>query len=401
MSEKSLLSHSELQCFQRCPREHHFRYRLLRRPQIEEQPLAFGKLVDESLQAWWEAGPLHGYDAMMKRLEEMSKERLSSGKPRFDPFDVEKARALLIGYSVRWENEPYEVIRVQPVFRMPIINPNTNRPSQLFELGGKLDVLVRDIRTDEIVIIETKTTSYDIAPEASYWHTISALDPQVSTYWNGARKILSEIEIRHQDGRRAIEAQRCIYDVIRKPDARPYKATPAELRQYTQPKKKKCPECKKKTPGYPAPHHYLGEVLVDQEQIAKQDQAVRNRMVLCHGGEIVTDPGGRLYASQRAEDETPAQYFDRLAKEITDNPNRFYARGDIVRLEQDEIDHAQDVWDTAKSVRDMETSRRAPRYRGSCRRFGRLCSYLPVCMGVIRIEDIPQVQEKHEELGEI
>src|SRR5574341_79233 len=53
-----LLTHSEIQCFQRCPREHHYRYRLRRRPKAEAHALRFGHIFDESLQTWWSVGPL-------------------------------------------------------------------------------------------------------------------------------------------------------------------------------------------------------------------------------------------------------------------------------------------------------------------------------------------------------
>src|SRR5262249_31412530 len=94
-----------------------------------------------------------------------------------------------------------------------------------FDLGGKLDVLVRDVRVQEVVIIETKTTSMDIKPEASYWHTLSGLDPQVSTYDSGARVILKERGMKEEPAR-GVDAG------VRKPQLRPYKATPEDKREY-------------------------------------------------------------------------------------------------------------------------------------------------------------------------
>jgi hypothetical protein len=328
-----LLTHSEMQCYQRCPREHFFRYTLRRRSRSEEAPLIFGRLIDECLQVWWTAGPLHGKAAMLTKLGEMAMEVNAYQKPRYSAYDIAKAKALLIGYDARWANEPYEVLRVQPIFRTPVINPETSRKSNVFELGGKLDVIVRDVRTGEIVIVETKTTSDDISSTSSYWHTISALDPQISTYYTGARAL-------------GLEAQRVVYDVIHKPKFIPYKATPEEKREYRK-----------------------------------------------------TD--GQLYANQRAEDETPDEYFERIALDIIDAPDTYYARGDIVRLEQDERDHAEDVWYTAKIMHENEIAERYPRHRGSCKRYGRMCSYFAVCSGVATIESMPVSEEKHEELKEI
>jgi len=404
-----LISHSEIQCFQRCPREHYYRYELRRRSLIEEAPLVFGKLVDDSLQSWWAAGPLHGKAAMLERLEQLAlaeKQRVAKGgKARFDEFDLVKARALLLGYDARWANEPYEVLRVQPQFRTAVINPLTDRPSNTFELGGKLDVLVRDIKTGEIAIIETKTTSDDIALTSGYWHTVSVTDPQVSTYYKGARQILADMGI-------AGEPARCIYDVIRKPTIKPYKATPPESRKYTEPKKKKCPECKKKQPAYPAPHQFRvrdGEHELVRETDAKSIPGVaffnsETREifgVVCLDGEITTDPGGKLYANMRDRDETPDEFYVRLLTDIRDRPDFYYARGDVVRLEQDEIDHSHDLWHTARVMREMQLAKRAPRHLGSCKRYGRFCNYFSVCSRLTTIESFPIAEDKHEELKEI
>jgi hypothetical protein len=402
-----LLSHSEIQCHQRCPREHYFRYELRRRPVVEAQPLVFGKLVDECLQAWWASGPLHGREAMLARLGELVLEEearvAKGGKPRFDDFDVAKAHSLLIGYDARWSNEPYEVLRVQPMFITNIVNPDTDRSSNTYELGGKLDVLVRDVRTHEIAIVETKTTSDDIASTSSYWRTISATDPQVSTYYKGARAILQDMGIRD-------EPARCIYDVIRKPTIKPYKATPPESRKFTEAKSKKCPECAKKKQTHAAPHTFDvkdGEHILVENALPIPGAALFNEpervifQVTCLDGKIITDPGGKLYANLRDRDETSEEFFVRLLSDIKERPDFYYARGDIVRLERDEREHSHDLWHHARVMREMQLAKRAPRYLGSCKRFGRMCNYLPVCEGTISIETFPVAEDKHEELKEI
>lgn len=347
-----LLTHSEIQCFQRCPREHHYRYRLRRRPRAEAHALRFGKVFDESLQTWWSVGPLHGLEAANAKLDAFIK--LDS--KILNPFDVEKVRALLFCYDARWGNEPYEILRVQPTFRMPIVNPSTGRASKKFDLGGKLDVLVRDVRVQEIVIIETKTTSLDIKLEASYWHTLSVLDPQVSTYYSGARVILKEMGIKE-------DPARCVYDVVRKPQLRPYKATPEDKREY-----------------------------------------------------LKRDPT-KLKANQRDHDETVDEYAERVMEDLIgqvpqtgvgfdaklafESLRQHLGRGPIVRLEHEEFDHAMNVWHTAQIISEFEAARRAPQHKGSCKRFGGFCAYFGVCSGMTSIESFDVSDEKHEELKEI
>lgn len=152
-------------------------------------------------------------------------------------------------------------------------------------------------------------------------------------------------------GARALgfEPAGCLYDVLRKPGLRPYGATPEAERKYV-----------KKT--------------------------------------------GELYANQHAADETPEDFFDRCVAAIGEAPDRFYQRGEIVRLEEDEKDAAADAWQTARAIRDADLTGRAPRNPDACKQYGRSCEYLPVCTRTAAIDDpiLYRVAErKHEELQEV
>jgi hypothetical protein len=140
----------------------------------------------------------------------------------------------------------------------------------------------------------------------------------------------------------------CIYDVIAKPALRPLKATPLEDRKYT-----------------------------------KKD--------------------GKLYANQREHDETPEEFRLRLREHIAENPDRYYGRGEVVRLEQEAQDAAWDLWQTAKSIRDAQVAGRWPRNPEACFQWNRACEYFPVCTGQARIEDesiYRKVESVHEELND-
>lgn len=137
----------------------------------------------------------------------------------------------------------------------------------------------------------------------------------------------------------------CLYDVIRKPGLRPLKATPEESRKYTK--------------------------------------------------------AGLLYANQREHDETPEEYRARLREDISGNPERYYARADVVRLEADAEEAARDLWHTADVMRMSENAGRFPRSPNACKRFGRFCAYFDVCSGVASIDDDDRFRtavQAHEEL---
>ena len=233
-------------------------------------------------------------------------------------------------------------------------------------------------------VVEHKTANADIGPGTTYWKRL-VLDGQVSTYLPGTRAL------GHADVRGVL------YDVIRKPTIRPLKATPVEQREYTKPRDKACPECKKKKQATPAPH---------QVEIARLDKDVLGDELgepvyaYCHEGRVVTDPGGKLYASMRENDETPEEFRARLRSDIGANPEKYYQRGTVVRLVDEEKDAAFDAWSVAGQIRESQLSGRWPRNVDACDTYGSFCAYWPVCAGEATIEDDARYRnaDEHEEL---
>ena len=200
MSALPILSSSRLKDARSCQRLHRYRYGLGYRPAEDASALRFGTLVHAGLEAWWTAT----VNPLGAALEAMAGEA--------DPFERAKAEALLVGYDARWSDDRarYEVLAVEVEFRAPLVNPETGRPSQTWQLGGKLDVLVREIGTGRIAIVEHKTTSEDIGRGTDYWRRLR-MDGQVSIYYAGAAAL-------------GYPADLCLYDVLRKPSLRPKKA---------------------------------------------------------------------------------------------------------------------------------------------------------------------------------
>ena len=137
----------------------------------------------------------------------------------------------------------------------------------------------------------------------------------------------------------------CIYDVVRKPMIKPRMATPIEKRKYRA--------------------------------------------------------NGELYANLRDCDETPEEYGDRLTEDIEKNPDQYYRRGEVYRLESEEIDAAKDLWQTARAIRDSERLDSWPRNPDACFRWHRECDYWPVCTGAATVDDTSRYERvrAHEELS--
>lgn len=194
---RGLLTSSRLRDARACQRLHHYRYQLGYRPAQDAASLRFGSLVHKGLEAWWRA-PTNRLDAALVALAAESS----------DPFDLARARALLVGYDARWSDEPFEVLGVEVEFSTRLENPATGKVSQTWDLAGKLDVLVKHLPTDRVLIMEHKTSSEDVAAGSDYWKKLR-LDGQVSLYYVGGRSL-------------GFDIGGCLYDVLGKPKLRPY-----------------------------------------------------------------------------------------------------------------------------------------------------------------------------------
>lgn len=329
----ALLTNSRLRASRRCAREQHLYYELGYVPveTDEESTRRFGTVMHVGLEAWWCAVPLTAAP------EPVLEAALAALAPlKMDPFVRVKAEVMMAAYHHRWiaDAELYEVLAVEREFETALVNPLTNAESRTFRLGGKIDAIVRERATGRVLVVEHKTTSEDVAPGSAYWKRLR-MDSQVSTYFDGAESLGYRVDA-------------CLYDVLSKPGQRPAKATPIELRKYTQ-----------KT--------------------------------------------GALYANQRAEDETPEEFKVRLLEKMLEDPASYFARGEVLRLEQELYDARLDSWEQARVIRENQLAKRAPRNPEACERYGRLCAFWEVCTGAASLDDttkFTRTTQVHSELSE-
>lgn len=380
MNALRVLTNSELKTRRRCAREHHLRYNEGLCPIEDVEALRFGDHGHQALEVWWRWHQEHaerpGYDFASEEPQQFALALLDNIE--MDPFARVKLEELLRGYHYRWSMAMgnYEVLAVEVQFRAPIINPETGAASRTFEQGGKIDVLLRERSSGLVFVLDHKFTSEDISSGSTYWRALR-LDSQVSTYFSGAESL----------GHRPAA---WLHDVIAKPTIRPSKATPPESRQYTQAKYKQCPACKKKDGTASAPHTLegcVGPCEVDPEGGPRR---------------ICTDAGGRLYANMRESDETPEEFRARLRESIAAEPERYYRREPVVRLEEDLRDHAYDIWAISRAIREDELAQRAPKNPDACRRYGRTCGFFDACTQAASLDDptrFERLDNVHQELA--
>lgn len=319
MSE--ILTSSRLKAFRACPRMHWYRYIQCRHAITTSGAVRFGTLFHHALEAWWFAWQLVGEERL-----EAAMNALANYGTEVDEEDLVIARELMRCYHVRWNDEPLITELVEHEFTAPLVNPVTGRASRTFRLGGKIDAKVYDERDRRRYLVEHKTTTSDISEGSGYWQRLR-MDGQVSTYYDAFPDVAG-----------------CLYDVIRRPGQRRYKATPMESRKYT----------------------------------AK----------------------GQLYANQRAEDESLEDFALRVREAIASDPDSYFKRGVVVRLQEEIREHQLDVWHLANTMREMANVGLHPRNPDACIQFNRTCDYFDVCTGVASIDDerLFQIQAAHPEL---
>jgi hypothetical protein len=206
---KQLITNSGAKEARACLRAYEHSYVNLMRPLHAAEPLWFGDVVHGGLGAWWLSPAV---DERLDRAFAAIAGRID------DAFLRAKAEAMLIGYDARWRNQRYVALLIEQRFRLPLVNPITGEVSERWDVGGKVDGVVRDLDTNRVLLMEHKTASGDIRPGADYWKKLR-LDSQISTYYRGVGAL--DVEI---DG--------TLYDVLGKPGQIPLKATPVEARKY-------------------------------------------------------------------------------------------------------------------------------------------------------------------------
>jgi hypothetical protein len=103
---------------------------------------------------------------------------------------------------------------------------------------------------------------------------------------------------------------------------------------------------------------------------------------------------GNLYANQRADDESVDSFVARVALDIGNRHERYYARQVIARTEAEYAAAQSDLISVARLIRAAEREDAWPHNGAACQRFGRACDYLPVCSRQDTIDSYPIKQKE-------
>lgn len=332
-AEIQVITKSRLAIYGQCQRLHDLEYVRGYRPVVESESMAWGSLIHAGLESWWKAYQRGEPLLALSDAEAAMATYRAAHAAAIDDAAYARAEVLIIAYDARWAASmaEYEVIGVEVEFVATI--PGRKR----LRVAGKLDALIRRRSDGVVMFVEHKTSGADLSLGSTYWQRLR-MDPQISIYFAGTR------ELGH-------DPNGCIYDVIVRPDQRPLKATPVEVRKYTK-------------------------------ATAKEPS--------------------RLYANQRENDETIAEFRERLANAIAPAPEMYFARETIVRLESEIEESQRDVEELALQIRSGPQTGVSPRNPNACFLYNRACPFLSACDGTASLDDdtkYRKAERQHEELS--
>lgn len=341
-----IITASRLRAFRRCKRLHRNRYELGRRRIAPTAlPLAFGTLFHRGLEAWWTAmmdAQRWVRDGGEGEIGSLGILDVALGAMAVDGADDEQA-----------ELNEYEQARARELMR--------GYHARWFLETLELEIIGIEVEfLGPLINPATGRASKGfrlggkidalVRRNGRVWlveHKTSAADiAPGATYWLRLR-LDGQVSTYFEGGRiLGHDVGGCIYDVAKKPAIRPKLATPEDARKYTK--------------------------------------------------------DGRLYATQREEDETPDEFGERVREAIMEDPGAWYARGDVVRLDESLAEHGADRWADVLSLRSAQTAGAWPTNPDACEdRASRLCEYWGACTGAESIDDdsLYQIGKKHSELS--
>lgn len=295
---RTILTHSRLRTMRTCLRQAYYRYELGLSRSRTAAPLRLGSAfhvgLDRSNRGATQdeaiAAATSGYDQRPEWADEHE-------------WEVERATvsAMLACHFWRYGADPLRVIASELAYEMPLINPDTGRPSTRYTLAGKIDAIVR-MPSGQTAVVEYKTTGESISPDSDYWPRLNC-DPQLSMYVLAARHL-------------GYETSTVLYDVTRKPSIAP--------RQI------------------PILDETGAKVVLD---------ASGERVYTGRGSPRQTGDAAMGYVLQ-SRIESPVEFGERLTADMGERPEFYFARREVPRLEDELDDFRAELWQQARAHAD-------------------------------------------------
>ena len=353
------VTHSEMQCADKCKRMWFFAYIRGLRTILAAAPLRIGSAIHLGLH--WAKQRQMGLqpdwddeEITQRVLVEYDKTKPDSQDQLYS-WEIERATiaAMFTGYFWRWsEANDFVIKQSEMKFNLPIINPATGRASRTSTSAGAIDGEV-ELPDSRLAVIEHKTTSSDLDPDSDYWKRLR-IDSQISHYFISARAMGHPVET-------------ILYDVIRKPNFKPKQIAVLDY---------------------------------DIKQVVDKDTGERLKNKNGSWKQSVSDKETQKLVTRP---ETPQEYGERVTIDMGERPDFYFQRKEIPRIASDIEEYQYELWQKTRIMHECKINNRYPRDTTACIGFGR-CPYFNLCTTGFNCEsqEVPEgfkiVSDKHQEL---
>lgn len=266
-----------------------------------------------------------------------------------EEWETERIQLLysLIGYQWYYQNqdEQYQVEQLEQKFELPLYSPRSNRPLQA-NLRGKIDRIFA--AGNNRFVHEYKSTSKSIDPDSTYWNHLT-LDTQTRMYTLAAQQF--------GQGMCGV-----LYDVWHKPKTSPKLLTQADSKKFV------------------ADGEYCGEKF----EVNVINRGIEPREFRVNNITIEVKPGAK--EGTFAIRETPEMYGARLLQDITENPEKHFARKELAYTQADIESFRNQLYNIYLSIKNMIKTNGWYQDETQCESKWK-CSYIDFCYNNINLDE--------------
>jgi len=275
-----------------------------------------------------------------------------------EEWETEKITLLytLVGYRWWYEQQDagYDVESLEQSFDIPLLSPNTGAKLK-GNLRGKIDRVFSAGPANRFVH-DYKSTSKSIDPDSTFWAHLT-LDTQTRLYTYAAKQL-------------GLGMCGVLYDAWHKPGIKPKKLSQADSKKFV------------------ASGEYCGEKFE-----IKTESGGDIGVIAVNGSQADIEPGAK--EGTFAIRETPQMFGARLLADITERPEFYFARKEIVHHSTDIEAFQWELFNIYHSIRQMKLRDRWWGDESQCEATFK-CPYIDFCYNHINLgpDDVPENFQK-------
>ena len=331
-----VMTNSAMGTFQACPRKFYFNYVARIKKDTDSVPLRFGSMVHDALERRLTGQPL--FDEINKLYDKAIMQTLNPYEKYTMNCERHAVIATVLGYCDHWQSdgETMAIIDVEKTF-------NYIEDGQ--EWQGMKDAVVKLAESimmpERVALMEHKTTSKDVRDEG-YWARLS-IDSQINLYYQAMQEKYG--------------FETVLYDVIKRTSIKPAKVP-----------------------------------VLDDDGCKIVTLKSDGSRVYNKNGTPKKAVGDSKTQELQTVMEDPKDFGDRIYEAILAEPQDFFERRELPRLDINLDESAKDRSAVVRQIAECESSGHYPKATQACNMYHSLCPYFNICStcGTQKLDVIPE-----------